>query len=394
MRAQCAVAAAFLVTVLAPAPAAAIPSFARRYRTTCQTCHNVVPALNAFGEQFAGNGFRIVSGEEPSDTVATGDEALVLLQSLPLAVRLDAYAQMYADNRAVTDFQTPYSLKLLSSGPLSKKVSWYFYAFLLERGEVGGVEDAFLVYDDVAGAPVDVVVGQFQISDPLFKRELRLEFEDYAVYRARLGEALADLTYDRGVMVTADALGFGLTGIVVNGNGRGAAGDSRRYDVDAGKNVMLRLSRDIATGVRLGAFGLYGTAEADNAIDNETTMAGIDATVGAGAVELNLQYLHREDDHPTFAPGGEGAELDGGFAEALVRPAGSRWYGFGLYNLVTADRPLLNVRLDRPGGVRRYETLTGGVGYLLQRNLRVTGETTWDLETERTRWTLGFVSAF
>ena len=394
MRVQHAVVAAFVAAALTPTPADAIPSFARRYRTTCQTCHNVVPALNAFGEQFAGNGFRIMSGEEPLDSIATGDDALVLLQSLPLAVRLDAYAQAYAGNRAVADFQTPYALKLLSSGPLSKKVSWYFYAFLLERGEVGGVEDAFLVYDDVGGAPVDVVVGQFQISDPLFKRELRLEFEDYAVYRARLGEALADLTYDRGVMVTADALGFGLTGIVVNGNGRGTAGDDRRYDVDAGKNVMLRVSRDVATGVRLGAFGLYGTAEADNAVDNETTMAGVDATVGAGAVEVNLQYLHREDDHPTFDPGDAGAELDGGFAEVLVRPAGSRWYGFGLYNLVTADRPLLDVRLDTPGGVERYETLTGGVGYLLQRNLRITGETTWDMETERTRWTLGFVSAF
>lgn len=375
-------------------PAGAIPAFARRYKMSCVTCHNVVPALSEFGEQFAGNGFRMVSGEEPTDTIGTGDDALVLLQHLPLAVRLDAYMQTYAGNRAVTDFQTPYSLKLLSSGAISRKISWYFYAFLLERGEVGGVEDAFLVYDDVGGAPVDVAVGQFQVSDPLFKRELRLEFEDYAVYRARLGDALADLTYDRGVMVTADALGFALTGIVVNGNGRGAATDERRYDVDAGKNAMLRVSRDLGGGIRLGGFGLYGDAEAENLVDNETTMLGADGTFATGPVEVNLQYVHREDDRPTFELADEGAELDGGFAEVLVRPAGSRWYGFGLYNLVTADRPILDVRLDTPGGVRRYETLTGGVGYQLQRNLRVTGETTWDMEMERTRWTLGFVSAF
>lgn len=394
MRPSNAVFAALVLAIALPDTAGAIPSFARRYKMSCQGCHNVVPSLNAFGEQFAENGFRLFSGEEPSDTVGTGDDALVLLQNFAMSARLDAYAQLYAGNRAVTDFQTPYSLKLLSSGPLSKKISWYFYAFLLERGEVGGVEDAFLVYDDVGGAPVDVVVGQFQISDPLFKRELRLEFEDYAVYRARLGEALADLTYDRGVMVTADALGFGLAGIVVNGNGRGAAGDDRRYDVDAGKNALLRVTRDLGAGVRIGGFGFYGTAEADNAEENETTMLGVDGTFASGPVEVNVQYLHRDDDRPTFDPGDPGAELDGGFAELLVRPAESRWYGFGLYNLVTADRPILDVRLDTPGGVRRYETLTGGIGYLLQRNLRVTGETTWDMEMESTRWTLGFVSAF
>ena len=37
-------------------------------------------------------------------------------------------------------------------------------------------------FNNVFGSELDISVGQFQVSDPLFKRELRLPFEDYQVY--------------------------------------------------------------------------------------------------------------------------------------------------------------------------------------------------------------------
>ena len=373
--------------------ARAIPSFARRYGVSCQLCHNVIPALSDFGEQFAGNGFRMASRETTPKTQETGDELLSLLERLPLAARLDAYVQGFANGNAVTDFETPYGLKILSSGAISKSISYYFYAFLFERGEVGGVEDAFLYLDDVAGAKFDVALGQFQVSDPMFKRELRLEFEDYAVYRARLGDSPVDLTYDRGVMAIADVAGFTLTGEVFNGNGKGEALANRRFDGDGGKDVLLHVTRDVAAGVRLGAFGYYGRATSGG-IRNETSMVGADGTLSHGALEFNVQYIHREDDRPTFAIGEPRAKLDGGFGEILIRPAGSRWYGFALYNLVTTNRPVLNVRLGGSPNVDRYETLSAGVGRLIQRNLRVMTELTYDIEQEEGRWTLGFVTAF
>jgi hypothetical protein len=381
---------AFTVT---PAVAEHIPAFARRYGVSCALCHNPVPALTPFGEQFAANGNRMAPGEEPADTIGTGDDLLALSRNVPLAVRLDAYVQSYANGRAVTDFQTPYSLKLLSGGSLSKSLSYYFYAFLFERGEVGGVEDAYLYANDVGGAPVDVLVGQFQVSDPMFKRELRLSFEDYAVYRARLGEVPSDLTYDRGVLATADVAGFALSGQVVNGNGRGAAGGDRHFDSDAGKTFVLHATRDITTGLRLGAFGYAGRTTSE-AVNDVTHMLGADATISHGPFELNLQYLHRSDSRPFYVAEDSSASLDGGFAELLVRPAGSRWHGFALYNLIDADRPVLSVRLGGPALVKRYETVSGGVGYLLRRNLRLTGEMTYDISQEEARWTLGAVSAF
>lgn len=103
---------------------------------------------------------------------------------------------------------------------------------------------------------MDLTVGQFQVSDPMFKRELRLEFEDYAVYRARMGGSPVDLTYDRGIVASADLLGFGLTGQVLNGNGCGPAQPNRRFDNDFEKKFALHLTRDVISGLRLGAFGL------------------------------------------------------------------------------------------------------------------------------------------
>ncbi len=375
-----------------------IPAFARRYRVSCSLCHNPVPVLTSFGETFAANGFRMTPKEQPTDTVNTGDDLLWLLKDIPLALRLDAYINTYSNGNAGTDLQTPYNLKLLTGGAISRSLSYYLYFFLFERGEVGGIEDAFIYVNDLGGAPLDVAVGQFQVSDPMFKRELRLEYQDYAVYRARIGDQPADLTYDRGVMAMADLAGFTLTGIVVNGNGRVAAGANRRLDDNLAKNFMGHLTRDLASGVRLGAMGYRGqqagAAGTGPTVTNTLWMLGADASLERGSLLLNAQYVHREDDTPTFTIGEPTVVMDGGFAELLVRPAGSRWYGVALYNRVTSNRPLLDVRLGGPSGVRTYETMTGGGGFQLRRNFRVYGELTRDLEARTLLWTLGVTTAF
>ena len=41
--------------------ARAVPSFARKYQTSCQTCHTVYPVLNPFGEAFRRDGYRFPS---------------------------------------------------------------------------------------------------------------------------------------------------------------------------------------------------------------------------------------------------------------------------------------------------------------------------------------------
>ncbi len=62
-----------------PRPAKAIPAFARRYETSCQTCHVAYPKLTPFGEAFRWNGYRFPGGgdatAEKRAPVELGNEA-------------------------------------------------------------------------------------------------------------------------------------------------------------------------------------------------------------------------------------------------------------------------------------------------------------------------------
>lgn len=60
---------ALLLTLLAlPRPAHALPTFARRYETSCQTCHVAYPKLTPFGEAFRWNAYRFPeNGDETSE---------------------------------------------------------------------------------------------------------------------------------------------------------------------------------------------------------------------------------------------------------------------------------------------------------------------------------------
>jgi hypothetical protein len=385
-----------VLTVLLSADAGAIPAFARRYRVSCQLCHNPAPTLNEFGRTFAGNGFRFAADEQPRDTIDTGDPMLELLSDIPLAVRFDAYLQGFVNDGVSRDFKTPYNVKILSGGSLFSGVSYYFYFFLFERGEVGGIEDAFIYFNDIGGAPLDVAVGQFQVSDPMFKRELRLEFDDYAIYRARVGDQPQDLTYDRGVTAAWEVAKVVLTGTVVNGNGKGPASDNRKLDNDAPLDVFGHLNWTALPELRFGIMGYYGQSDAEDpgTVRNELWMAGADATVAIGNLEVNAQYIHRDDSNPTFLSTEPNVQTDGGFAEAIYRFPNSRFYAVALWNYIWASEPLLDVRLGGPSDIQRYHMFTAGFGWLWRTNVRTLFEGGWDIEQETTRWTLGFSSAF
>ena len=393
----------------------AIPAFARKYRVSCLQCHAPVPRLNAFGEMFAANGFEFAVGEPPRDTLATGDALLRLQNDIPLAIRYDAYLRAQNEPTAgqnSIDFQTPWVIKLLSGGQLADKISYYMYFLLSERGAVAGLEDAYVQFTDVMSSGVSLIVGQFQVSDPLFKRELRLEYEDYQPYRVRVGLAAADLTYDRGVMALwSPRAGTDVAAQVVTGRGLNEASGNRQYDPDDAKSTMLRLSQDIGA-FRIGAFGYRGY-ETEAGTRNTITMWGPDATIPLGSFgELNANYIRRVDRDPFFGtcsvatpcPGNTTVPFEttvnSGFAEAILWPQGpgGRLFFTALYNWVDSDRPVVSLRLGEQdqgdGYLSTYSTAAAGAHYLYRRNVRLMGELGWDLEREQMRLVLGTMLAF
>lgn len=364
-----------------------IPAFARKYSMTCTTCHAPAPKLKPYGDEFAGNGFVLKDKDAPRYTVATGDDNLELIRDLPVAIRMDGFMKQSTETNRKLDLTFPYNIKLLSGGALAKNISYYFYFFLSERGEVAGLEDAFIMFNDIGGTELDVYVGQFQVSDPLFKRELRLTYEDYQCYRYEPGHSQMSLTYDRGVMMT-----YGLpsgTDVIVeilNGNGIGKADDLRLYDDDKYKTFAGRISQDIVEALRLGVFAYYG--KEGNTITNVAKIGGVDGTLAGGPLEFNFQFLYREDDNPDFSAPDSRESISGRalMGELSFLPQGdrSRWYAVGLYNLVDytgSPEPL-------------YHSATVHVGHLLRTNIRAFVENTYFIEDEENRLLLGLMSAF
>ncbi len=266
-------------------PAGAMPAFAREYGVSCNVCHAAYPRLNDFGERFAGEmNYRMANWRD--HTVPTGDEMLALPKTLPLGARAQAFVQA-RDSESIDpvsgevvadsslDFQAPYLLKLLSSAPLTDNISYYFYMIFAEKGANAEVivEDAWFSYDDLFSSGVGLQLGQFQVSDLMFPREIRLTFQDFMAYR------FAGITYDRGVLF---GRGFGVLDVslgFVNGNGieenynvtsPGYRRPDHLFDNDTGKSVFARLGTDVGRA-SLGLFGLWGEQR------DATGPAGVDS---------------------------------------------------------------------------------------------------------------------
>ena len=249
---------AIIITAIAASDIFAIPAFARKYNMTCKTCHSPFPKLKPYGDEFAGNGFVLKDQDAPRYFVETGDPELSLIRDLPLAMRMEGYVTYNQANTQQSDFTAPLFFKLLSGGTISNSVSYYVY-YILENGERGKIEDAWLMFNDVAGSDLDLTLGQFQVCDPLFKRELRLTKDDYYVYKVRPGASNVDLTYDRGIMLTYGLeSGTDLALQIVNGSGIGEGFMGGNFDDDKYKNFMGRVSQDVGEHIRIGAMGYYG----------------------------------------------------------------------------------------------------------------------------------------
>ncbi len=372
----------------------AIPAFARKYSISCQVCHApAMPRLKAFGEDFAGEGFRLKEYESPRHFLQTGDDRLSLFRELPLALRLDGFATYNFDDRGQADFSAPFVLKIMSGGELSDKLSYYFYFLLSERGEIAGIEDAFLMYRDLFGTGINFYVGQFQASDPLFKGELRYTLEPYKIYGSRPGYSRTDLKYDRGIIFEKGfSTGTDIVAQVLNGCGLGVADEGYLFDHDKYKNFMGKITQSFGENLSIGAFAYSGREKIYGVPDepvNDILMFGPDVSLNfSDRLVVNVQYLKRTDLNiymPPLADIGE-CNTEGGFAEIIFSPEGdkSKWYLTALGNLVSSNLDELD-----------YKSATLHAGYLVRRNVRLVAEYTRVIEPfAYGKVSAGFISAF
>ncbi|HPA87897.1 MAG TPA: hypothetical protein PK106_08870 [Bacteroidales bacterium] len=375
----------------------AIPAFARKYQISCQVCHSpAMPRLKAFGDEFAGNGFRMTEYESPRHFIETGDDRLSLFRELPVAIRIDGYGTYNFADQEKTDIAAPFVMKILSGGEISDKLSYYFYFLFSERGEIAGLEDALLVYTDFLGTGINLTLGQFAVSDPLFKSELRYTLEPYKIYSAKPGTSTTDLKYDKGLVFDKGfSTGTTVVGQIVNGNGIGEADNGYLFDKDKYKNFMLRVNQEIGQFITIGFFGYTGREEINDVIYagfvSDIRMFGPDITFDFNErFMLSAQFVKRTDSR-VFMEGFpsemmEDVETMGAFAELIFSPRGdmSKWYLTSLINWVESDYDPLD-----------YASATLHAGYLLRRNVRVVGEFTQQFRgPDYGKVSFGVVTAF
>jgi hypothetical protein len=178
--------AVFLAGLLLPAADAdAVPAFARKYETSCQTCHVAYPKLNPFGESFRLNGFEWPGGygeeedqikEEPIPLGSEGYKRVfpkavwpgAIPGGSPISFRSrTGFEWEDAADGSRTKFENP-TLQTMMAGTMGEGVSFFVGAHLFEDGSFDGASvDRFylslndLFVDGLGENALDVRIGQF-----------------------------------------------------------------------------------------------------------------------------------------------------------------------------------------------------------------------------------------
>ncbi|MBI4564374.1 MAG: hypothetical protein HY716_06745 [Planctomycetes bacterium] len=146
----------------------AIPEWARKYKTSCATCHEAFPRLTGIGEAFRLNGYRfpqndeayvriepVVLGAEPWKRVFP--EAIwpsTIPGTPPISVRLisDYDVDIGGSTEARSNFKFPQEMALLMGGTLGDSLSFFLEAGFEPAEDEFGVEGFLNIEDIFSGA--------------------------------------------------------------------------------------------------------------------------------------------------------------------------------------------------------------------------------------------------
>jgi hypothetical protein len=93
----------FFLAAMFPVKANAIPAFARKYKTSCMTCHATYPRMTAVGEAFRLNGYKMPGGDE------------IYSKEKPVSMGSEAYKRMFPKSVWPSDipYLPPISLRVI-----------------------------------------------------------------------------------------------------------------------------------------------------------------------------------------------------------------------------------------------------------------------------------------
>ena len=178
------------------ADASANPAFARKYQTSCSTCHTAYPKLNAFGEAFRLKGYRMPGDDQAlakEADVAMGAEAWKRLWpkgiwpgaipgGFPFGVLVPSQVNVVEGAAVRTDLAFPSAVELLGGGTLGEGFGYYAGVTLIEGNEFGGLHRLFGQFDTIKGTNLlNVRFGYFEPRAVPFSSHRRLTLSNYLV---------------------------------------------------------------------------------------------------------------------------------------------------------------------------------------------------------------------
>lgn len=426
-----------LIGVLWSAPQAdAIPAFARKYHTSCTTCHNDYPELNDFGEAFKKNGFKFPKDDElfvkePPVLLGAAAQREVFPKAvypgeipgtLPLGFRYSGNFTWNARQpQAVgyiprTDLFTPGAFALFAAGSFGENLSFWVDDDLSAEGSGadGGLGDGYLKVNDIGhglGLPKDALnvrFGQFELDLP-FTQARGINLSDYDVYdQASVAGGLG--TTDNPFIFAEPQRGVEIGGYpndgnfawsvsLVNGNNADAAVRSskdvyvrvsQRFNLERDPNARKEVQVAGPTGprdhtsLRLGGFYYYGR----NNINMDDSLfpgfgIGKEAFYRTGA---DFRFKHRQFELYGLAMYGHDANLEPDpinlqfipgdpvtFTGGFVQT--QYWFYPWLIGLMRYD--FVNSPTDAQNGVSLHDTrnrFTPGLQILVRANIKLAFE--------------------
>ena len=156
--------------------AGAVPSFARKYQTSCQTCHTIYPVLNPFGEAFRRDGYRFPSqnSSEDSDSIKAPQIALgqdeykktfpdsvwpdKISDAIPFSVMFNGDIPINLPGSAAKDSAgntftwsgIEAELHLFGAGAFNDTLTYFTQLTLADSGSFD-IETAYLLWSDIVG---------------------------------------------------------------------------------------------------------------------------------------------------------------------------------------------------------------------------------------------------
>ncbi len=353
-----------VVNIAIDAPdARAVPVFARKYHTTCFTCHTTPPLLNDFGLRFQANGYELPGTIEK---YAQADQPTFLMGMV--AQPIFQYNES-KDNLGGTPTTSSTSFSgvevgLFTSASLGNHFSFYMglpVDYFSGRQATINVETANLIYTDALNdgtGSLNFRLGEFRFSIP-YQHQVLLTNpdEDPLIYTY---DAFGN-TSNGGTVTKANTLSFSDPNFGISAFGMipGIA-EGLRYDVGysggTSSDIDLKQAHAIFGALnqtfyvdnaplRIGAFYYGGSQLISNPVD---TMGGVSPpqwTNNSSRMGLNLEiydpWTKRFDFYSQYLTGkdnnvdtlGTGYNMTGGFVGVNVIVAPEKFYVYGRYDI-------------------------------------------------------------